>query len=164
MICGDTYATDPMWNAANAADDLAAVLVECSFPSHYDGLAKANLHLTPRLLALELKKLKKDARILGIELAPTVDILANVASRANPPFCVGFAAESERLDEFAEAKRRRKNLPLLAANLAQTSIGTETSELVLFDDHGRHVLPHAPKSEQARLLVRHIAQLYSASR
>jgi phosphopantothenoylcysteine decarboxylase/phosphopantothenate--cysteine ligase len=110
------------------------------------------------------QKIKKDARILAIELAPTVDILANVASRANPPFCVGFAAESERLDEFAEAKRRRKNLPLLAANLAQTSIGSESSELVLFDDHGRHLLPNAPKSEQARLLVRHIAQLYGASR
>ncbi len=70
MICGDTYATDPMWNAANAADDLAAVLVECSFPSRYDGLAKASLHLTPRLLALELKKLKKDVPVLVTHIKP----------------------------------------------------------------------------------------------
>ncbi len=148
-------------NVVSAQDMLIAVernLADCDI---FVGVA-AVADYTP--LHPQEQKLKKDARILGIELAPTVDILANVASRANPPFCVGFAAESERLDEFAEAKRRRKNLPLLAANLAQTSIGTETSELVLFDDHGRHVLPHAPKSEQARLLVRHIAQLYSASR
>lgn len=106
------------------------------------------------------QKMKKDARILSLELAPTPDILANVASRANPPFCVGFAAESERLDEYAEAKRKRKHLPLLAANIAQQSIGADDSELILFDDQGRHPLPRAPKLDQARKLVAHIARLY----
>lgn len=110
------------------------------------------------------QKIKKDARILGLELAPTADILANVASRANPPFCVGFAAESEKLDEYAEAKRKRKHLPLLAANLAQDAIGADTNELVLFDDDGRHVLPRASKLTQARLLMQHAAQLYARSR
>lgn len=106
------------------------------------------------------QKMKKDARILSLELAPTPDILANVASRANPPFCVGFAAESERLDEYAEAKRKRKHLPLLAANIAQQSIGADDSELILFDDQGRHPLPRAPKLDQARKLIAHIARLY----
>lgn len=106
------------------------------------------------------QKMKKDARILSLELAPTPDILANVASRANPPFCVGFAAESERLDEYAEAKRKRKHLPLLAANIAQQSIGADDSELILFDDQGRHPLPWAPKLDQARKLIAHIARLY----
>jgi phosphopantothenoylcysteine decarboxylase/phosphopantothenate--cysteine ligase len=109
------------------------------------------------------QKMKKDARILSLELAPTPDILANVASRANPPFCVGFAAESERLDEYAEAKRKRKHLPLLAANIAQQSIGADDSELILFDEQGRHPLPRAPKLEQARKLIAHIAKLYPAS-
>lgn len=110
------------------------------------------------------QKIKKDARILALELAPTPDILANVASRANPPFCVGFAAESEKLDEFAEAKRKRKHLPLLAANIAQDSIGSDESEIILFDDQGRHPLPRAPKLEQARRLIRHIARLYPSGR
>jgi phosphopantothenoylcysteine decarboxylase/phosphopantothenate--cysteine ligase len=110
------------------------------------------------------QKMKKDARILSLELAPTPDILANVASRANPPFCVGFAAESERLDEYAEAKRKRKHLPLLAANIAQQTIGADDSELILFDDQGRHPLPRAPKLEQARKLIAHIAKLYPAAR
>lgn len=70
MICGDTYATASMWGAANDADDLAAVLVECSFPSRYDGLAKASLHLTPRLLALELKKLHRDVPVLVTHIKP----------------------------------------------------------------------------------------------
>ncbi|MFO0523669.1 MAG: bifunctional phosphopantothenoylcysteine decarboxylase/phosphopantothenate--cysteine ligase CoaBC [bacterium] len=106
------------------------------------------------------QKLKKDAHILTLELAPNPDILASVSALADPPFCVGFAAESENLDEFAEAKRRRKNLPLLAANFVQTAFGADDNELVLFDDEGRHPLPRAPKLEQARMLIAHISKLY----
>ncbi|MCA3131323.1 MAG: bifunctional phosphopantothenoylcysteine decarboxylase/phosphopantothenate--cysteine ligase CoaBC [Betaproteobacteria bacterium] len=114
-------------------------------------------------LAPQAAKIKKDARILAIELAPTADILANVASRANPPFCVGFAAESEKLDEYAEAKRRRKHLPLLAANLAHEAIGAQRSRLVLFDDAGRHDLGIADKDNHARTLIHHLARLYNAA-
>lgn len=109
-------------------------------------------------------KIKKDAQIMTLELAPTVDILANVASRANPPFCVGFAAESERLEEYAEAKRRRKNVPLLVANLAQDAIGADETEILLLDDFGHHRLPKNSKLVQARLIVEHIARLYSSAR
>jgi len=106
------------------------------------------------------QKIKKDAHILALELAPNPDILAAVASRADPPYCVGFAAESENLDEFAEAKRRRKRLPLLAANLVQDAFGGDENTLVLFDDKGRHPLARASKLEQARQLVSHIARRY----
>lgn len=106
------------------------------------------------------QKIKKDAHILTLELAPNPDIVSNVVNLPNPPFCVGFAAESENLYEYAEMKRRRKNLPLLAANLVQTAIGGEDNELVLFDDDGPHPLPRAPKLTLARQLIAHIATLY----
>ena len=106
------------------------------------------------------QKMKKQDQSLSLQLEPTVDILASVAGRAKPPFCVGFAAESHDLDRFAEEKRRRKKLPLLAANLAQDAIGSEDNELVLFDDAGRHPLGKGPKLAQARALVQHIARLY----
>jgi phosphopantothenoylcysteine decarboxylase/phosphopantothenate--cysteine ligase len=89
-----------------------------------------------------------------------VDILASVSTRPAPPFCVGFAAESHDLDRFAQEKRKKKKLPLLVANLAQEAIGAQDSELILFDDAGRHPLPRAPKIDQARALVKHIAVLY----
>jgi phosphopantothenoylcysteine decarboxylase/phosphopantothenate--cysteine ligase len=108
-------------------------------------------------------KIKKDAHILTLELAPNPDILANVTSRPNPPFCVGFAAESENLHEFAELKRRRKNLPLLAANLVEEAVGSDVSRLTLFDDNGVHALAPGPKIELARSLIRHIASLYPAT-
>jgi phosphopantothenoylcysteine decarboxylase/phosphopantothenate--cysteine ligase len=108
------------------------------------------------------QKIKKNDRPLTLELEPTVDILASVSTRPDPPFCVGFAAESHNLDQFAQDKRKKKKLPLLAANLAQEAIGAQDSELILFDDAGRHPLPRAPKIEQARALVKHIAALYRA--
>jgi len=106
------------------------------------------------------QKVKKSDQALTLELLPTVDILASVAGRPKPPFCVGFAAESQELEQFAEDKRRRKKLPLMVANLAQDAIGAEESELLLLDEAGRHPLPRAPKLTQARRLIDHIARLY----
>ena len=106
------------------------------------------------------QKIKKSDQALTLQLEPTVDILATVSGLKDAPFCVGFAAESTNLEAFAEDKRKRKKLPLLAANLAQEAIGATQSELILFDDAGRHPLPRAPKLEQARALVAHMARLY----
>ncbi len=106
------------------------------------------------------QKIKKNGAVPTLELVPNPDIIEAVAGRPNPPFCVGFAAESENLEQNAEAKRRRKKLPLLAANLAQAAIGADDNELVLFDDDGVHRLARASKLELARTLIRHIAKLY----
>lgn len=106
------------------------------------------------------QKIKKSDAALNVELIPNPDILAGIASLPDAPFCVGFAAESEKLREYAQAKRRAKRLPLLAANLAQSAIGADDNELILFDDDGEHSLPRADKLTLARALLRHVAQLY----
>jgi len=106
------------------------------------------------------QKIKKDAGKLTLELIPNPDILLHVASLPKPPFCVGFAAESENLRKHAKAKRKAKNIPLLAANLVQQAIGSDENELILFDDAGEHVLPHADKLALARQLMQHAAELY----
>lgn len=110
------------------------------------------------------QKIKKSDANLTLELVPTTDILAYVAGLPKPPFCVGFAAESEKLAEYAEAKRKRKKVPLLAANLAQQAIGGDDNEIILLDDAGTHPLPRAAKEVVARQLVQHIAKLYRQSR
>ena len=106
------------------------------------------------------QKIKKSDRNLTMDLVPTTDILGWVAALPKPPFCVGFAAESEKLAEYAEEKRKRKKLPLLAANLAQQAIGADDNEITLFDDEGAHRLARAPKEVVARELMQHIAKLY----
>jgi len=109
------------------------------------------------------QKIKKSAQHLTLELIPNPDILAYVAKLPNPPYCVGFAAESENLMEYAEQKRRAKKLPLLVGNLAQQAIGSDDNELMLFDDQGCLALPRADKLTLARLLMQHIAQRHEGA-
>ena len=109
-------------------------------------------------------KIKKGAGGMTLELAENPDILAYVAAMKNAPFCVGFAAESERLAENARAKRAKKRIPLLAANLAQKALGAEDNDITLFDDAGEHPLGHGPKLQLARELVAHIAGMLAGEK
>jgi phosphopantothenoylcysteine decarboxylase/phosphopantothenate--cysteine ligase len=104
-------------------------------------------------------KIKRGNGHLNLDLEPNPDILADVAALPKGPFCVGFAAETEDLLANAQAKRRKKGVPLLAANLAHETFGKDTNALTLFDDAGVHELPRAPKIALARQLVEHIAKM-----
>ena len=104
------------------------------------------------------QKIKKsDGKSLSIDLEENPDILAWVAGLPKPPFCVGFAAESEKLAQNAAEKRAKKKLPLIAANLAHEALGADDNSITLFDDRGEHPLGHGPKIELARKLVEHVA-------
>ena len=111
-----------------------------------------------RVDAASAQKIKKSDAGMTLSLVPNPDILAEVAARPDAPFCVGFAAETERLAEHADAKRQKKKLPLLVGNLAQDTLGQDSAELVLFDDQGQHPLPRADKLTQARRLIDHLVQ------
>jgi phosphopantothenoylcysteine decarboxylase/phosphopantothenate--cysteine ligase len=103
------------------------------------------------------QKIKKGNGGLSLELEENPDILAWVASLPQPPFCVGFAAESENLAQYAAEKRRKKRVPLMAANLAQDALGADENAITLYDERGEHALGRASKLELARKLIEHIA-------
>jgi phosphopantothenoylcysteine decarboxylase/phosphopantothenate--cysteine ligase len=107
--------------------------------------------------AQKIKKAAGRAPVLEFEENP--DILAWVAAQKDAPFCVGFAAESEKLEAHAREKRRKKGIPLIAANLAQSAMGADDNALTLYDERGRHSLGRGPKLEQARKLVAHVAKM-----
>lgn len=144
-------------DVTSAEDMLTAVKREIPGIDIFVGVAAVADY---RVINRSRQKIKKADANITLELAPNPDILGYVANLPDAPFCVGFAAESENLHEYAEAKRHRKKLPLLAANLAQNAIGADDNELVLFDDSGSHALPKAPKIVLARRLIQHIARLY----
>src|SRR5438270_1558770 len=111
------------------------------------------------------RKIKKaNGRPVSLELAENPDILAYVAGMKDGPFCVGFAAESEKLAQHAKEKRAKKNLPLLAANLAQDALGADTNSIVLYDDRGEHPLGTGAKLELARKLGQHVAGMLPQKR
>jgi phosphopantothenoylcysteine decarboxylase/phosphopantothenate--cysteine ligase len=112
-----------------------------------------------RVLGAKSRKIKRSDGNLTLDLVPNPDILGAVAARKDSPFCVGFAAETEDLRRYAQEKRKRKRIPLLAANLAHEAFGREDYALTLFDDAGEHVLPRAPKIALGRQLIAHIANM-----
>jgi phosphopantothenoylcysteine decarboxylase/phosphopantothenate--cysteine ligase len=148
----DVVSAEDMLSAVKARVPVSDIFVSVAAVADY------------RPVEVSEQKIKKTDRNLTLELKPNPDILAYVAGLPKPPFCVGFAAESERLAEYAESKRRRKKVPLLAANLAQHAIGADENEITLFDDDGAHPLPKASKDVVARQLVAHIAKLYRRAR
>ena len=105
------------------------------------------------------EKIKKSTSSLTLELTPNKDILADVASLPNAPFCVGFAAETENLLEYAETKRKAKKLPLIVANLVNDAMGSDDNSVTLIDKNGAHPIQQAPKIEVAKQLLQHIAHM-----
>jgi phosphopantothenoylcysteine decarboxylase/phosphopantothenate--cysteine ligase len=103
------------------------------------------------------QKIKKANGHLSLELEENPDILAWVAGQPKPPFCVGFAAESEDLAQNAKAKLARKKLPLIVGNLAQDALGRDDSAITLYDAEGEHPLGRGPKLDLARRLIEHVA-------
>ncbi|CAG9256337.1 bifunctional phosphopantothenoylcysteine decarboxylase/phosphopantothenate--cysteine ligase CoaBC [Paraburkholderia unamae] len=105
-------------------------------------------------------KIKKTAehRMPTFTFVENPDILASVAAMPNPPYCVGFAAESGDLDVHGEEKRARKKVPLLIGNLGPLTFGQDDNEVVLFEASGRKPLPRAAKQALAQTLVAEIAR------
>lgn len=104
-------------------------------------------------------KIKKSASPLTLELTANKDILAEVASLPNAPFCVGFAAETENLLEYAEQKRLRKKLPLIVANLVSDAMGGDENSVTLIDESGTYPLTPAPKANIAQQLLTHLVAM-----
>jgi phosphopantothenoylcysteine decarboxylase / phosphopantothenate---cysteine ligase len=116
-----------------------------------------------RPAAFESRKIKKDGSGLPPQLsfAENQDILATVAKSDaaidGKLFCVGFAAESHDLLENAQAKRLRKNVPLLVGNIGPDTFGQDHNALLLVDSQGATEMPRASKLALARQLVKEIA-------
>jgi len=118
-----------------------------------------------RPLAVAGRKIKKQAGVMTLEMTPTTDILATVAGSAQRPFTVGFAAETDAVEQHAREKLERKNLDMIAANEVSATKAFDCDDnalLVLWRGGGRVELACAPKRELARALVALIAERYAA--
>jgi phosphopantothenoylcysteine decarboxylase/phosphopantothenate--cysteine ligase len=146
-------------SAQEMQDAVMARVAECDI---FVGVA-AVADYRPKRFAEQ--KIKKQAETLRIELVRNPDILAEVAALENPPFTVGFAAETERMEEFAEKKRVAKGIDLIAANqVASERGGFERDEnaLTLLWQSGREVLPLMNKTKLASCFAELIARQYHA--
>jgi phosphopantothenoylcysteine decarboxylase / phosphopantothenate---cysteine ligase len=109
------------------------------------------------------QKIKKSEDTLTLQLKRNKDILADVANLPHAPFCVGFAAESENIIEYAKQKRLSKKLPLIVANEVTSAMGSDNNQVTLIDDHGVHPLQPASKIIIANQIWMHIANLLKSA-
>ncbi len=118
-----------------------------------------------RPLEVAAHKIKKEGTSsLKLELVRNPDILAEVSARAERPFCVGFAAETDDLEAAAESKMRTKGLDMIAANQVSVSrgFGTDDNALLVIWNDGRVALANQPKTQLAVQLVDLIADRFDA--
>ena len=149
----DVRTAQQMHDAVMAALDAAAA----PRPEVFIAVAAVADWRVANASARKLKKRSAD-ELPKLEFAQNPDILAAVARRADAPWCVGFAAESEDLEANGAAKRAAKGVPLLVANIGHDTFGRDDNELLLIDERGSRRLPRADKTVLARALVAEIAQ------
>jgi cAMP phosphodiesterase len=87
LFTSDTYCTDEIWLLARQREKLKAVFVDVSFPNELGKLAADSKHLTPELLAEELKKLDRQVEVYAVHIKPTNrDLVIDQLKSLNNPF------------------------------------------------------------------------------
>ena len=110
----------------------------------------------------KIKKAHADD-VPSLEFVQTPDILATIAKLPNAPYCVGFAAESEHVIEYAQAKRIKKNIPLMIANQGPATFGSEYNQVSLVTAEGVTTLPNMRKDALAQHLIQAIAEQFKSA-
>ncbi|WP_159566838.1 bifunctional phosphopantothenoylcysteine decarboxylase/phosphopantothenate--cysteine ligase CoaBC [Budvicia diplopodorum] len=110
------------------------------------------------------EKIKKQGDDLLLKMVKNPDIVAEVAAmKADRPFVVGFAAETQNVEEYARLKLDRKNLDLICANdvsLSGHGFNSDTNALHLYWPNGEMSLPLSDKSLLGQKLMDVIANRY----
>ncbi len=125
-----------------------------------------------RPLDAQTQKIKKTGADLTLSLTPNPDILSEVAALDNPPFTLGFAAETQHVKDYALQKLKQKNIHMIAANQVahedqqDTGFNSEYNALQIFwqgnGQGGEQTLERCRKTELARQLLTLLAKQYYA--
>ncbi|RMF97917.1 MAG: bifunctional phosphopantothenoylcysteine decarboxylase/phosphopantothenate--cysteine ligase CoaBC [Gammaproteobacteria bacterium] len=110
------------------------------------------------------QKIKKRSDRLALDMVRSADVLAAIAALDDGPFTVGFAAETEKLEEHARAKLMGKHLDMIVANLVGENLGFDCAdnEAVVLWQGGRQALARCAKPELARQIIELVAERYRA--
>ena len=144
--------SDEMFDAVHRHVRDCDVLVMCAAVADYKP-AKVSKHKT-----------KKRDEKLSLELTPTRDILASLAKQDRQVLVVGFAAETENLQENAQNKLRAKNCNIIVANdISGSNSGMESDEnevMIFFRSGEIKEISRASKKIIARELVKLFANMH----
>ena len=168
MICGPVALATPPGvqriDVESAADMLAAVQAQVQPDDIFISTA-AVADYRPAQAADH--KIKKTEESLALQMARTTDIIGTLAAGAmRPAFVVGFAAETDSVEQNARAKMLRKNLDMIAANEVghAKAFDCADNELIVLWRNGRKLLPRNAKTQLARELIELIAAVFAERR
>jgi phosphopantothenoylcysteine decarboxylase / phosphopantothenate---cysteine ligase len=168
MICGPVALATPPGvqriDVESAADMLAAVQAQVQSDDIFISTA-AVADYRPAQAADH--KIKKTEESLALQMARTTDIIGTLAAGAlRPAFVVGFAAETDSVEQNARAKMLRKNLDMIAANEVghAKAFDCADNELIVLWRNGRKLLPRNAKTQLARELIELIAAVFAERR
>ncbi len=119
-----------------------------------------------RVEAVAAQKIKKSTEHITLQLIPNPDIVSEVAQLKNKPYTLGFAAETENVEQHAREKLQRKKLDMIAANqvgVEQTGFESDTNELIVIWPDGQQLLALKDKNELAKQLIDLVAEHYNAA-
>ncbi len=142
------------------------------YEATHDAVAGADIFIAAaavadyRPAAQSEQKIKKTRDAMSIELVRCPDILASVAALEDAPFTVGFAAETENVDDYARAKLESKKLDMIIANRVGPDCGFDLDENAasVFWSDGEKRFGQAAKSDLANGLIELVAERYYAAR
>jgi len=168
MICGPVALATPPGvrrvDVESAADMLAAVEAEVRPEDIFISTA-AVADYRPAQAATQ--KIKKTEESLALQMARTTDIIGTLAAgHQRPAFVVGFAAETDTVEQNARTKMLRKNLDMIAANEVghDKAFDCADNELIVLWRNGRKLLPRSAKTQLAHELVELIATVIAERR
>ena len=160
LVSGPVHLPTPLGikriDVTSAQDMHREVMAHIATNDIFVGVAAVADYRPEKTAAHKIKKTEREAPTIALTLNP--DILAEVAALPNPPLCVGFAAETKNLAEYAQKKRHAKKIPLIVGNLIQDGFGGEDNTVTLYEENGAFPLPSASKLKLARTLMGHIAR------
>ena len=116
-----------------------------------------------RVEQVAAQKIKKNDEKMTLELVKNPDILASVAALESKPFCVGFAAETEKLEEYAKKKLQSKNLDMIVANRVDKSdsgFNSDYNSATVFWKESQQSFDRSKKIKLATELITVIASQY----
>ncbi len=152
----DVESAQQMHDAAMELAVNSDVFIGCAAVADYKATTTAN------------NKIKKQGDTMTIELSKNPDIIASVAAlKANRPFTVGFAAETNDVANYAKGKLKNKNLDMICANdVSDSSIGfnSENNAMTLFWPEGERHLSLQSKQQISHLILKEIASKLAAKR
>ena len=165
LVCGPTKIEAPERATAikvvSALDMHKAVMDNINEQDIFIGVAAVADY---RPVDMATAKIKKNTDEMTIELVKNPDILADVAALKSAPFCVGFAAETDHVVDYARGKLERKNLQMIAANHVggkETGFGVPDNAITLITADKVLELPKQNKYALARALMNEISDQYS---